>query len=153
MASVTSGTRAGKSRPEGLEDRRQQVGGDGRYHPEPQWSVVNLTRASGVRHEIVERGKRVVGQRQELLTEGREDHTPGAALEELGSEARLERGDRGGHRRLGDRELVGSGAEVPLVGDSSKCAKLHDGRICHKANLSSHVDFLLCSIGLYRAKW
>ena len=142
-----------KARPEGFEDRRQQVGGDGRYHPEPQRSVVNLSRASGVRHEIVERGKRLVGQRQELLTEGREDHAPGAALEELGAEARLERGNRGGDRRLGDRELVGSGAEVPLMGDGSKCAELHDSRICHKANLSPHVDSLLCSIGLYRAKW
>ncbi len=142
-----------KARPERLEDRRQQVRCDGRYHPESQRSVVNLSRASGVRHKFVERGKRVVGQRQELLTEGREDHAPRSALEKLGSEARLERGNRGGNRRLGDREVVGRGAEMPLVGDSSECAKLNDGRICHKVNLSSNVDSLLCSIGFCRAKW
>ena len=114
--------------------------------------MVDLSRAARVRYEVVEGRQGVMGQGQELLAEGGEDHTSRAALEELGSETRLERGDGGGHSRLGDREVVRSGAEVSLVGDSGECAKLDDGRISHKVNLSVIVDFLLCSIALRRAK-
>ena len=123
------GHELGKACPEGLEDRRQQVWGDGRYDPEPEWPVVDLSRAPGVRDQVIERRESVMGQGQELLAERREDHASRGALEELGSEARLERGDGGGHGRLGDREVVRGGAEVPLVGDSSECAELDDGRI------------------------
>ena len=122
------------ARPQAWQRQRQQVGRDGRDHPDPEAPGETALPAADLLDlaDLVEDPPRPA---QHLAAGGRDDQPARAALDQPGAERRLQLADLHRERRLADVDRGGGAAEVAGVRERRQESQLAEGEL-HNLQLS-----------------
>ena len=119
------------------DDRRQQIGGDGRDHAHAQAAHQPVLRGARQIRQLVHAAQNVAGAQGKLLAKGGQTHGARAPFKQVDAQRLFQILDLHGQRRLRDGAKIGGAAKMTLGGQSLKIAHLFEGDVVHQNNLSS----------------